>query len=88
MAILSYFGQFGLFLPFWYILAVVLDFLAVLGNFGLFWLFWTIFVVWTIFSFLGHLLFWPNFAVLDMLICLGLIWWFQAIFSVLGYVGC
>jgi len=39
LAILSYFAQFGLFLPFWSILVVVLDFLAVLGYLGCFGLF-------------------------------------------------
>ena len=51
---MSYFGQFGLFLPFWFILDVVLDFLAVLGNFGLFWLFWTILAVLDYFCGLGY----------------------------------
>ena len=88
---MSYFGHFELFWRIWAIFAVLVYFsccFGFFGCFGQFWLFLTIFVVCIIFSFLGHLLFWPKFAVLDMLGCLWLIWWFQAIFSVLGYVGC
>ena len=44
---------------------------------------WTIFFLfWAIYCFGLILLF---FYILG---CLKLIWWFQAIFSVLGYVGC
>jgi len=55
----SYFGQFGLFLLFWFILDVVFDFLAVLSNFGCFGLFFV-----AIFCFGLFLLFWACLAIL------------------------
>ena len=68
MAVLGYFGCFGLFLPFW---AILMD-LGYFGRFGLFWLFWAIMAALGYFGCFGLFwLFWAILPVLGYFGCLG-----------------
>ena len=86
---MSYFGHFEVFWPIWAIFAVLVYFSCCFGFFDCFGQFLAILAVLGFFrgldyffSFLGHLLFWPNFAVFLHT------WLFEANLVVSGYIVC